>query len=644
MRGWSAVALAGALALTAGTGTAAGRGAGKPFDHLDPGGPVRLHERLPVQVVFVGYDRNVMKEKPFLGALPKRAAPVIRSRLDYDRKEPVGLEYAFDYKVVFADAAYADRFFGTLAGLAVRQENVDGRTRTLYQDLYNRQRGNVLDVGQNFLIDAPTVERWLAEHPPPGVDPERNTVVFVNWWGRPDFRFHTYTKFGEPDPDTGYDHGRNTQSRHLMAWGGTAPDDEETGHPGPVHRLWFHDLSAGPDAWTAGWNLDDADVDGDDRKDRRLPPVWEYLSAGGNRSPAALAQDLARVARYVAIDLLFAASPLYPPYLTPHRLPGSINLDVNTYRDRSPGLTGTDLRRDAVLRELRKLTPIPLSWDIQERPLRDDAEACFHQFRQDTPCYPDYAHYPGYADFFLYHAQHLAEVRDGGGEYEVVVAGYLTQDELSYHGSAEDNYADGTQSVIVLNLTPPARAAGRGLTTTMIHEVGHHLGLSHTHDGYDPEEQRQISRRGDFFFVWVGDEVNSAMSYIDVNVDFSVFDRDHMNRYQATAYLRSANAIAADVLDSPRAAAGLPALADADRAAGAAQAALSAHDYPAVLTRARAAYLHTRRGAQDAAVEVSADVLTPRELRPAGAGEREFTRLPEEFVDPVEPRGPRSAP
>ncbi len=643
MRKWSAVALASALAMAAGTGTAVGRDPGKPFAHLDPGGPVRLHERLPVQVVFIGYDRSLVPGKPFLAALPKRATPVVRSRQDYGGKEPVGLEYAFNYQVAFADAAYADRFFGALAGMAVRQESIDGRTRTLYQDLYNRQAGNVLEVGQNFLLDAPTVERWLTEHPPPGVDPERNTVVFVNWWGRSDFRFHTYTKYGEPDPDTGYDFGRNRQSRHLIAWGGTPPDDEETGRPGPVHRLWFHDLSAGPDSWSGGWNVDDADFDGDHQPDRLIPPVWEYVTAGGNRGRAELAQDLARVARYVAIDLLFAPSPLYPPYLTPHRLPASINLDVNIYRDRSPTFDGTPVHRNDVLAELRKLTPIPMTWDIEERPLRDDGETCFHQYRRDKPCYPEYAHYPGYADLFLYQAQHL-DVRDGGGEYELVVTAYITQAELDVSGSAEDNYADGTQSMVVLNLTAPGLADGRGLTATMIHEVGHHLGLSHTHDGYDSEEGSDFGAVGDHAYAWVGDEVNSVMSYVDVNRDFSVFDRDHMNRWQATAYLRSTNAIAADVLDSPKAGAGLPALADADREAGAAQTALSAHDYPTVLARARAAYLHARRAAEDAAVEVRPDVLTPWKLQPAGAGQPEIHRVRERYVDPMGPGNPRSRP
>jgi hypothetical protein len=203
---------------------------------------------------------------------------------------------------------------------------------------------------------------------------------------------------------------------------------------------------------------------------------------------------------------------------------------------------------------------------------------------------------------------------------------------------------DGTQSLIITNLTPPRVANGLGLTTTLIHEVGHHLGLSHPHDGYDPEDRRSIRAEGEYFFAGVGDEVNSVMSYIDLNWDFSVFDRDHMDRYQAAAYLRSTNAIAADVLESPKAAAGIAELTHADRDAGATQARLAAHDYPAAFARARSAYLHARRAADQAAVEVPADDRTPWILRPAGAGGPDLTGDRSPAVDPVGPGTLRGAP
>ncbi len=42
------------------------------------------------------------------------------------------------------------------------------------------------------------------------------------------------------------------------------------------------------------------------------------------------------------------------------------------------------------------------------------------------------------------------------------------------------------------------------------------------------------------------------MSYIDLNWDYSQFDLDNANRFQAAAYFKLANAVAADVLASPR--------------------------------------------------------------------------------------------
>ena len=41
---------------------------------------------------------------------------------------------------------------------------------TEFQQAYNDQENNVLEVAGNHHIDAPTVERWLADHPPAGVD------------------------------------------------------------------------------------------------------------------------------------------------------------------------------------------------------------------------------------------------------------------------------------------------------------------------------------------------------------------------------------------------------------------------------------------------------------------------------------------
>ena len=85
-------------------------------------------------------------------------------------------------------------------------------------------------------------------------------MYVVNWWGdgerpREGFEHHVYTKTNEPDPDTGFNFGRLSDSRKLIASGGTTAENEENGR-GRASRVWFHDLSAGPHSFTDNWNVD----------------------------------------------------------------------------------------------------------------------------------------------------------------------------------------------------------------------------------------------------------------------------------------------------------------------------------------------------------------------------------------------------
>ncbi len=167
--------------------------------------------------------------------------------------------------------------------------------------------------------------------PPPGVDTRKNTIFFINWWGRPDFIDHVYTKIGEPDPDTGYDFGLNRDSRKIIAWGGTTPDDEETGlGERGINRVWFFDLSAGPESWAGAATSRIPTSTATAEPDYRLP-AGMGVQRHGLPAPAALTGDLSKVARYAAINLLFTSSPLYPPYLTPELLPNAIDVRLNTY-------------------------------------------------------------------------------------------------------------------------------------------------------------------------------------------------------------------------------------------------------------------------------------------------------------------------
>jgi hypothetical protein len=211
---------------------------------------------------------------------------------------------------------------------------------------------------------------------------------------------------------------------------------------------------------------------------------------------------------------------------------------------------------------------------------------------------------PPDANLFLAGAFNQHRFLEGDGGYEAALLNFATPDAPTPLGYADDNWVDGTQSGVFSFVSPGIVEAGYGLTTTMIHEYGHHSSMSHPHDGFDPESGIDYEPTGDFFFAWLGDESNSMMSYIDVNWDFSQFDRDNSARQRAGGYALIANRIAADVLrdrDRRKAEADLEA---ADRSLRRAQAALEAHDYIGTLSNAAAAYRSVRAGAAKAGVHV----------------------------------------
>ena len=362
MRGIGRAALVAAIA----AGVILGGPAVAAADGLKPGGLTHFKERVTVNVVFVGFDENEAPWHKVRAQLPSQGEPIVRSRAIYGIDEPLGLDYSYDYRPYYTSRSWEDGFFSYLSSIAV------AKPLTEWQQAYNDQVRNALNVTSNRWIDAPKVEKRLIDTAPRGVDTRRPTIFFINWFGRSDFRFHVYAKTGEPDPDTGYDFGANRDTRKIVAWGGTTADDEETGLGGRgTHRVWFYDLSAGPENWSGNWNVDDADLDGDGVADYRIPVSWEY---GSYRPRAALAGDLGKVIRYVGLDLLFTTSPLYPPYYTADRLPARVDLDTNTVE----GLPGVDASREYITRDLffDEVHELPagfgLSADYQDLPYAGD--------------------------------------------------------------------------------------------------------------------------------------------------------------------------------------------------------------------------------------------------------------------------------
>ncbi len=575
---------------------------------LEPGGFLDIEQDLTVNVVFVGYEPGMgatdIDEVAFLAELPSSYRTLIRAPyiFGYGIKDYLGLTFGFDYNLVYATDAFEDDFFGYLGSIATPMPP------TLFQQLYNTQAARSLDVTDNHWIEAPMVEQWLADNAGPmlGVDTAEYTIFFVNWYGRADFEFHVYTKTDEPDPDTGYNFGVQRESRKLIAWGGTTPDDEENGL-GSLHRIWFYDLSAGPEAWTDNWNLDDADLNGNGEMEYRMPPIWEYGNLTGYRPFDNLSGDLGKVARYVAINLLFTTSPLYKPAISPPSLPGEIQLDINVIQidPNDDGTAHFDL--PLLLSELNEIQPLnTYTAELNSQDFGARFEKVYLCFFDDISCFGGRLFGIAFADLFLYFNDHLIQYLEGDGDYELPVFAFNATDDLftCCLGYADDNWADGTQSFVFAFDAPFIRDLGYGFTTTTIHEVGHHIALSHPHDGYDYEADVDYGPGDAYYFAWSGDESNSMMSYIDLNWDFSQFDQDNMNRYLTSVYLNQANVILADIYASPKAGQVAGLLLSADGHAGMALSAYEVMDYEGAAFHASLAY----QDVLDAAAEINVKV------------------------------------
>jgi hypothetical protein len=573
-------------------------GGSTSFETLDPGKTLIVKQEIPINIVFVGYEKGTgdqdINQADFVKGLPTNYRPVARADWYYGRTKPMPMEYTYKYNLVYADTEFEDAFFGYLEDIGTETDI------TFFQELYNDQNAASETITDNLTIDAPKTEHWLAKNAPLalGVDTKQYTVFLINWSSRSDFRPHVYSKIGEPDPDTDFDFGK-LDSRKIIAWGGTAPDDEETGS-GNLARIWFYDLSAGPEAWTGNYDLDNADLTGDGVLDYRMPPVWEYGNTTGYRKFDDLSGDLAKVTRYVAIQMLFTPSPIYDPAISAPKLPGSINLDLNVYNYDDAGSDANDfLDLPYLLDEVQELQPYIKftidSEDVKFTKRALDVYNCASTFVFPPEfwesCYGKRIGFP-LADLYLYHSDKILDFLEGDDDYELPTFIYNLSDTqiVPFLGLADDNWTEPTQSFLYCLGAPFIRDIGYGFTATTIHEAGHHLGVPHPHDGHDWETDSEYYVDGAFLFAASGDEVNSMMSYIDLNWDFSQFDRDNMDRWMTATYINMANAVLVPVCKSPRANKVSEMLASADDDATDALKAYGDSKWYAAVVKAKSCY------------------------------------------------------
>jgi len=514
-----------------------------------PGDPIQLEQKIPVNLVFIGYD-DMIDRTILTDVLPASYDPLVRYPQFYGLPgREMGLLYDFDYKIIDTDSRFDNRFFKFLTEKGVSGDLTD------FQAAYNAMENNVLDVTTPVLyIDAPTVEKYLTEQSRSLLgrswrDLERSyTIFFVNWYSRPDFQFHVYTKTDEPDPDTGYNFGEIRASRKMIAWGGTHG------------RTWFYDLSAGPESWAGNYDVDNPDLDGDGEEDYRIPPIWEYVD-GGYREPGRISQDLGFVTRFVAINLLFTSSPLYDPLVTAPAWDGLKVGHIEMFED-DPASSGLDwIDPGFIDGKLRSFQPY-YDWDVNledNDPIDPGAQRALRIFGgvlEEDDCWNDFG--DPFAELFCYFDANLDSYvpEYDPSDYVAEVFSFNTTGEnlgnqFGLLGFADDNWVDGTQTYVFTFGSEDYRTLGYGFSNTVVHEVGHHIGMSHPHDGYDSLLNIDYGPSGQFYFVWSGDESATVMNYLAITGKFGQFDRDNMYRWETAGYLNLANDLLPQILTHP---------------------------------------------------------------------------------------------
>lgn len=538
---------------------------------LAPGKTDTITTNLKVNIVFVGYRQTgpgqiatarQVSTQDFNEILPQSYNTINRIPSAYGRTEYSGNAFNYQYNYVFADQAFEDEFFNMLSSKG------KSAALTAHQKLYNCQgyfdpetgaptcptadnadAGNInRTITDNFQIDANDVENWLADNSSRvGVPSGEYTVYMINWYDRPDFKFHSYTRLNEGDTDTGVKFGARG-SRRLTAWGGTV-------RPGAAaQRVWFYDLSANPDPWTGAYDITNRDTDGDNVPDYRMPPIWDYGSRKASLGNARqVSPDLALVTRYVALNLLFTPSPIYRVALTPPHMPEDIELNIHAEQGAAAANLDDLLQTNLLKERLQPLQPFAnMTTTVKTTALEGDLSDVYKCFFVDPRTHPEDICAPDFADgagepLFRYGVNELRKEYASVPANKYLLPIYLFNDEADSQagllGIAYDDGQTGTQSFVYSFVTPSLIDAGFGFTDTTVHEAGHHFSLSHPHDGYDSEENISYGPSGKFRFVDLGDESNSVMSYMSIQPTFSQFNLDSQYRYLTAAYLNNTNAI-----------------------------------------------------------------------------------------------------
>jgi hypothetical protein len=614
-----------------------------PLRTLVPGGDVEIQQNVDVNVVLIGWDGLVDPADLRAHLTPFNGGPDLRD----DGTTYLALRFDFDYAMFVTPPWFDDAFFGLLRSIALRQSpqvlfsGVQPLAMTPDQAVYTfcnvptpgpdatcdfsgtAPHANGFAVQQNYAIDGPYVEQVLAQNLASsfGIDTRNPTVVLINWYGRADYIDHVYVDPYEPNPATGQP--RWVYFNNMTGGiGGTTADDPETcGGGGCVpHRLWFHDLSAGPFFDTGSYNVTLPELFlppfANGIPEYRIHHTADYLAnaPGTYRSIDTLVEDLARLVNDTYLSQIAFAIPVYRTDITSPRLPYNVQLDVNRWNwDPSANIDG-QLNAPVMLAKMNKL-PYAVSAEINDQPdsrtsrVGEVYGCSLTSWAHYGEGGPSWGGFPlgqscfgnrlgGFAggDLYLFFKNRLNRYLERDADYEVPVFQFLSTagDLPDLAGLADGNYdLDNYHQQFLWLWTSSVFPSGHN--RLIEHETGHHLGFAHPFHGYrcldaSCSQLKSYDAEDDTFFSMNANAVSGVMGYTGLNDDFSVFERENLQRYRTWDYLQHANNVLDAIAKKAKNATSRAAVANADALATAAVADLRASNYAGAVQKARTAY------------------------------------------------------
>ena len=480
---------------------------------------------LTIKVVFVGLNSDVLETKYMMW---KENLPDKQTNLILVGDNNTGVFFDIKYDFVFATPEFKNQFVSYL-----KEIGREGPSYNPWWGMYT----------YNLFFDAQKVEGWLYDNNADyGGLPENGYTFIIS--NLTEVQSATYEQMNEPKvsaPTPHYysinfqDWDRDYRPRYrefAVAWGGS-------------HRLWYLDLSAGPEYWT--W-VSQSDVPYVPLQVAlKVFNVNPYTQVGKRWLSQYMSDYIGEAVRNFAIPQ-FVYSPRYSGR---YRIVVYI-LDNRTDDERKEVTIRSTVNSEWITEAFEQLFPYSrVETSVKIKSVSDYPEL------QDQILKYTYssvnssgAPYVDLRSTYSYLQSHLRtfvpDYRRDETEFTIPIFAFAFSGNYhfgySYKWSVMDDptlnkdlYGISLGDLTIIgyahsdfqlgnDVDPPQLNKGIGFTQVIIHEAGHMIGLMHPHQ-----------------YGSLGDYVSSAMSYYTWEYNFSQFDMDAVQRAQADQFMMEAS-------------------------------------------------------------------------------------------------------